>query len=411
MNRYLETAMSRRRLPLRLAAAIAMFAAIGALAACSKADQPPPGPPQGPPPVSVAPALEKEIVESEEFSGRIEAVEQVEVRARVNGYIQSVTFKQGQDVKKGDSLYQIDPRPFQAAVMGEEAALATIRAQQELAKTELARAELMWEDRATSKREYDEKASRVRELQAQARAAQAALERARLNLSYTRIVAPIAGRVSKPEITAGNLVQGEVPNSPVLTTIVSSNPIYAAFEADERTYLQYGLKSRGKAALPVHVGLATEDGFPHEGRLDFVDNRVDPATGTVKMRAVLENPDGLLTPGLFARIKLSDSTRTTPAVLVSDRAIGTDQDKKFVFVVNGENKAQYRQVKLGPIIDGLRVVRDGLKPGELVVVNGLQRVRPGAPVTPEQVPMEAEQKTPTASRLHQTASVEAPRAN
>ncbi|MFO1205029.1 MAG: efflux RND transporter periplasmic adaptor subunit [Burkholderiales bacterium] len=359
-----------------------------ALAACGKAPEAHPHEPSGPPPVSVAPALEKQIVETDEFPGRIEAIDHVEVRARVTGYIQSVHFKSGAEVKKGDLLFLIDPRPFEAIVAQAQATLVNTRAQLDLARTVLARNEALLAERATSKREYDEAAAAVRSLEAQLRANQAALDTARLNLSYTRVTAPVSGRVGKAEITPGNLVQGEVPNSPVLTTVVSMHPIYASFEVDEGAFLKYIGRSRG-GTLPVAVGLADESGFPHEGKLEFVDNRVDPQSGTVRMRAVLDNQSGRFTPGLFARVKIGNAAQPRAAVLVTDRAIGTDQSKRFVLVVNGENKAEYREVKLGRIVDGLRVIESGLKPGELVVVNGLQRVRPGAPVTPEQVPMDA----------------------
>jgi multidrug efflux system membrane fusion protein len=362
-----------------------------ALAACGKPQQaggPPPGA-MGPPPVSVAAALQKQIVETDEFPGRIEAVESVEVRARITGYIQSVNFKPGAEVKKGDLLFVIDPRPFEATVAQAEAALSGTRAQLELARIELTRAEALFADRATSKREFDDARTRVITLESQLRSNEAQLNAARLDLSYTRIVAPIAGRVGKAEITVGNLVQGNVPNQPVLTTVVSSNPVYASFEANEGAYLKYISKARG-GALAVAVGLANEEGFPHTGRLEFVDNRVDPASGTVRMRATLPNPDGRFTPGLFARVRLSDAATPRNAVLVADRAIGTDQSKRFVLVVGPENKAEYREVRIGRLADdGLRVIESGLKPGELIVVNGLQRVRPGAPITPQTVPMTA----------------------
>jgi len=369
---------------------VLLLAAAAMLAACGRPGaQQPAGPPPAPP-VSVAAALEKDIVETDEFPGRIEAIESVEVRARVNGYIQSIHFRPGAEVKKGDLLFLIDPRPFEAQVASAESGLASTRAQLELARTELARNEQMLADRATSKREYDDAATRVRTFAAQVRAGEAALTTARLNLSYTRITAPVNGRVSKAEITVGNLVQGEVPNSPVLTTVVSTNPVYASFEADEAAYLKYIGKARG-GALTVAIGLADEDGFPHSGRLEFVDNRVDRQSGTVRMRAVVDNKNGRFTPGLFARVRLGDTATPRKAVLVADRAIGTDQSKRFVLVMNGDNKAQYREVKIGRVVDGLRVIDGGLKPGEVIVVNGLQRVRPGAPVTPQTVPMQAEE--------------------
>lgn len=349
------------------------------------------GPPAGAPPVSVAAALEKEIIETDEFPGRIEAVDQVEVRARVTGYIQSVNFKPGAEVNKGDPLFQLDPRPFENEVARAEANLAGTRAQLELARTELVRSGKLLADQATSRREYDDAAARVRSLDAQLRANQAGLDTARLNLSYTRITAPVSGRVSKAEITVGNLVQGEVPNSPSLTMVVSLDPIYASFDIDERIYLKYVANARSHAVqLPVAVGLADEEGFPHPGRLEFVDNRIDPASGTVRMRATVDNKSLRFTPGLFARVKLGDTTQPRKAVLVADRAIGTDQSKRFVLVLNGENKAQYREVKIGRQVEGLRVIESGLKPGEVIVVNGLQRVHPGAPVTPQTVPMEAQ---------------------
>lgn len=384
----------------RLAIALGFVAvtALALLAGCSKpAAQD--GPPPGPPPVSVAAAIERQVIETDEFPGRIEAVEQVEVRARVTGYIQSINFKPGAEVKKGDLLFQVDPRPFENEVARAEANLAGTRAQLDLARIELARLEKLLADQATSRREYDDAAARVRNLEAQLRSNQAALDGARLNLSYTRVTAPVSGRVGKAEITVGNLVQGEVPNSPLLTTVVSSNPIYASFEIDERVFLKYVAKARGRAAqLPVAVGLADEEGFPHVGRLEFVDNRVDTQSGTARMRAVLENKDGRLTPGLFARVKIGDALQPRQVVLITDRAIGTDQNRRFVLVVDGENKAQYREVRLGRVVDRLRVIEEGLKPGELIVVNGLQRVRPGQPITPQTVQMEAGGEAPAAKR-------------
>ena len=346
------------------------------------------GPPPAPP-VSVAAALEKDVVEADEFSGRVEAIESVEVRARINGYLQSIHFKPGADVKKGDLLFTIDPRPLEAQVAAAEAQLTSTRAQLDLARTEFARNEQMWADRATSKREFDDAATRVRTFESQVKANEAAAATARLNLAYTRIAAPISGRVGKAEITVGNLVQGEMPPSPVLTTVVSMNPVYVSFQADEGAYLKYIAGARS-GALAIAVALADEEGFPHAAKLEFVDNQIDPASGTVRMRATVDNKSGRFTPGLFARVKLGDSATPRKAVLVADRAIGTDQSKRYVLVLGEGNQAQYREVRIGRLVDGLRVVESGLKTGEVIVVNGLQRVRPGAPVTPQTVPMEAQ---------------------
>jgi len=362
-------------------------AAVLFVAACSKPEAQV-GPPPGPPPVSVAAAIEREVIDTDEFPGRIEAIESVDVRTRVNGYIQSVSFKPGAQVRKGDVLFVIDPRPFAAEVARAEATVANTRVQLDLARSELSRHEQLLAEQATSRREYDDAAAKVRQLDAQIRANEAALETARLNLGYTRVTAPIDGRVGKAEITVGNLVQGEVPNSPVLTTVVSSQPIYVSFEADEQTYLKYVARARS-SGLSVAVALADETDFPHVGRLEFVDNRIDPKTGTVRMRAILDNRDGRFTPGLFARVRLGDAAAPRKAVLVADRAIGTDQSKRFVLILTDDNKTQYREVRIGRVVDGLRVIDSGLKPGERIVVNGLQRVRPGAPVAPQTVPMQA----------------------
>jgi len=365
-------------------AALALIVALVALAGCSRPHAKPAAP--AAPPVSVAAALEREVVETVDFPGRIEAVESVEVRARVNGYLRSVHFRPGAQVKKGDLLFVIDPRPFEAELARAEATLANTRAQLELARTELARQEQLLAERATSRREYDDAAARLRQFDAQIRANQASVESARLSLAYTRITAPVDGRVGKAEITVGNLVQGEVPNSPVLTTVVSTSPVYAAFEADEASFLRFKMRN----GLGVQIGLANEQGFPHRGRIEFVDNRVDPQSGTVRMRAVLDNRDGRFTPGLFARVRLGDMDSPRKAVLVADRAIGTDQSKRFVLVVNGDSKAEYREVRIGRAVEGLRVIESGLQAGEVIVVNGLQRVRPGAPVTPQPVQMAAQ---------------------
>lgn len=383
-----DSAMRRcRRLPLlRLTLALVLGTT---LAACDRAPPAPaagPGAAGGPPPVTVADAIVREIQEADEFAGRLEATQQVEVRARVAGYLQSIHFKPGTEVKAGDLLFVIDPRPLQAKLAEAEAAAANTRAQLDLAKIELERQRQMLPDRATSKREYDAAASLVATLGAALRANEAAIDAVKVDLGYTRITSPIDGRVGKDERTIGNLVQGDAPDSPLLTTVVALDPIYATFEADESAFLKYIGAARDQS-LKVEVGLANEEGTPHAAELAFIDNQLDPASGTVRMRALLPNPDRRFTPGLYARVKLSDSATPRRAVLIADRAIGTDQSKRFVLVLDKDNVAQYREVTLGRVYDGLRVIEKGLEAGETIVVNGLQRVRPGSPVTPKKADM------------------------
>lgn len=375
-----------------IAAAALVLSACGKPAAQEVGQQP-----AGGPPISAATVLEKSIIETQEFSGRLEAVDRVEVRPRVSGFIASVNFQPGAEVKKGDVLFVIDPRPYEAEARRAEAAALAARAKADLAKIELARAEKLIAEKAIAQREADEKVSSVKELEANARAAQATYEAAKLDLGFTKVHSPINGRVSKAEVTAGNLVDGNV----VLTSVVSSNPIYASFDGDEQSFLRVSAMARKGVPVTVRIGLANESGFPHEGKLEFVDNRVDPATGSVRMRAVLKNADNALAPGLFARVQLASGNgngSATNAALINDRAVGTDQNRKFVYVVNGEGKAEYRPVRLGPVVDGLRVVREGVKPGEKIVVNGLQRVRPGAPVTAQLIPMDADPGKPDAAK-------------
>ncbi|SHH00513.1 efflux RND transporter periplasmic adaptor subunit [Massilia sp. CF038] len=363
-------------------AGLAAFALSGCGPANGKAAAPPA---QAGPPITAAVVIERTVNETQEFSGRLEAVERVDIRARVGGFITSVNFKPGSVVKKGDLLFVIDPRPFQAEAARADAAYASARAKADLAKLEQSRAERLLADKAIAQREFDEKASGLKELDANVRAAQASLDAARLNLAYTRVTSPIDGRVSKAEITTGNLVDGSV----ILTSVVSNKEIYATFDGDEDTYLRVARESQKGAPVGVKVGLANEAGFPHQGKLEFVDNRLDAKTGSVRMRATFDNSDNTLVPGLFARVQLAGNESTgKKAILISDRAVGTDQDRKFVYVVSADSKAEYRAVKLGPAVDGLRVVRDGIKPGEKIIVNGLQRVQPGAPVTAEVVAME-----------------------
>ncbi|MGO4327587.1 efflux RND transporter periplasmic adaptor subunit [Cupriavidus sp. 2TAF22] len=363
--------------------------------------------------VDVAGALGKTITEWDEFSGRLEAVDRVEIRPRVGGTIDAVHFREGALVKKGDPLFTIDPRPYAAEVARAEAALAAAQVRASHAQTELARAQRLVQDNAVSRREFDERDNGAREAVANVRAAQASLEVARLNLNYTRIVAPVSGRVSRAEITVGNLVAPGA-SSPVLTTVVSVSPVYASFEVDEQTYLRYTAPEAGGAAnteggqsrLPVFLGLADEDGNPHQGRIQSIDNRLDTRSGTIRVRAVFDNTDGRLLPGLYAKVKLGGGA-PHPVVLINDRAIGTDQGKKFVLVVDKANKLAYREVTLGPSFEGLRVIRQGLKADETIVVNGLQRVRPGDTVAPKAVEMafkrELDQRTGSADRKQAAA--------
>jgi len=356
------------------------------LAACQQpqAALPPPPLPQ----VTVSQPVAREVVEWDEYTGRLEAVESVEVRARVNGYLQSVHFTDGAIVQKGALLFVIDPRPYQEELNRATAALEQTMARYERTQKDFARAQQLVRSRAISQEELDTRSADQREAQEAVQAARAAAEAARLNVEFTQVRAPISGRISRQFVTEGNLVNGGTAQSTLLTTIVSLDPIYGYFEVDERSYLKYsrlwrnGARSGSREArIPVNLGLADETGFPHQGRLDFLDNRLDPNTGTMTGRAIFPNANLTLTPGLFARIRLPGSSQYG-ALLISDEAIGTDQTQRFAFVVIDQDTVEYRKVELGPIIDGLRVIRVGLKPEDWVIVNGVQRVRAGVKVDP-----------------------------
>ena len=336
--------------------------------------------------VTVAAAISRKVTEFDEFTGRFEAVERVEVRPRVSGYISSVNFKDGSEVKKGDVLFVIDPRPNVAERDKARAQLAQARSQLILARSERDRATKLLAQHAISQEEFDTRASGLEQGQANVEAAQAALDAAALNLDFTRLTAPISGRIGRALVTSGNFVTN---GQTLLTTLVSLDPIYVSFDGDEKVYLKYSKLSRDGAQgarNPVQVGLADESGYPHQGVMVFVDNALDPATGTIRSRALLDNGDRLFTPGLFARLRLLGA-HEHEAVLINDSAVGTDQTVRYVLVVSAGNKAEYRPVQLGPIVDGLRVVESGLASGETIVVNGLQRVRPGAQVQPQRVAM------------------------
>jgi multidrug efflux system membrane fusion protein len=358
--------------------------------ACHKAG--PPGataPP--PPPVTANLPVFREIVEWDEYQGWVEAVDSVALRARVNGYLDSIHFKDGAEVQKGDLLFVIDPRPYQAELDRAEADLLQARTRFELASNDLTRAQRLLKARAISEEDADSRAKAERTAAAAIESARASVEMARLNLDYTQIKAPINGRIGRKMITQGNLVNGDQGQSTLLATVVSLDPIYCRFDADERSILKYQQLARqgprenwrgGKWAC--EMALANETGFPHKGVLDFVDNEVDPATGTLRVRGVFANPGHGLQPGYFARVRVPASA-PYQALLIPDLAIGSDQDQKFVLVVDGQDTVQYMPVKLGPLIDGLRVVREGLHSNDWVVVNGLMSVRPGAKVNPARV--------------------------
>ncbi|HJR35670.1 MAG TPA: efflux RND transporter periplasmic adaptor subunit [Gemmatimonadales bacterium] len=348
----------------------------------------PPAPPP-PPAVTVADVAGRDITEWDEFTGRFEAVDAVEIRPRVSGYLRRVLFAEGKEVRKGEVLFEIDPRPYQADLAGAEAELERARSGAALAAREVERAQRLVTVQAISREEYDARVSAAAQGGSSVRAAEAAVAMARLNLEWTRVRAPIAGRVSNAMVTEGNLVQAGPPGATLLTTVVSLDPIYVYFDSDEQTFLKYGALARAGlrqsshvAQTPVHLGLANENGgFPHRGYVDFLDNQLDSRSGTIRTRAVFSNRDRLFTPGLFARLKLVGSGRYR-ATLILDRAIGTDQDKKFVLIVKPDSTVDYRPIQIGRLVDGLRIVTGGLVPGDRIVINGLQRVRPGMKVTP-----------------------------
>lgn len=391
--------MFKRRLwwPAAAALAVVTLAGLALLqeAGNARASTPAGAPP--PAPVSVATVTESDIAAWEEFSGRLEAVERVDIRSRVAGVVQATHFREGALVKKGDLLISIDPAPFEAEVARADAQTVAAQARLTHATNELTRAARLWEDKAIARRELDDRESALREAEANLKAAQAQLQSSRLSLGYTQVRAPVAGRVGRLEVTVGNLVAAG-PGAPVLTTLVSVHPIYASFDADESTVVRAlkGVAGGARPAverIPVQMGTSATTDTPHTGQLQLIDNQVDPASGTVRVRAVFDNTDGGLIPGQFARIRMGQP-QTARTLLVSERAVGTDQNKKYVLVVGEGNKTEYREVTLGASVDGLRTVLSGLKPGERIVVNGLQRVRPGDVVQPQVVPMNARSTTP-----------------
>jgi len=354
------------------------------------------------PAVTVAEVVARPLRDFEDFSGRLEPVTTVSIQPRVAGFIESAQFAEGAHVKKGQLLFRIDPRPFQAEVDRLAAQLKRARTQAGLAASTRDRGQRLIDKHVIAQQDYDQLEAAAASSRDDIGAAEAALAAARLNLEFTNVRSPIDGRASRMLITPGNLVT----TASVLTTVVSDNPVYAYFDADEQTYLRFA--HGADAASPVFMGLADEQGYPHRGRLDFVDNQLDANSGTIRARAVFDNADGRYTPGLFARIKLVGA-QARAAILIDERAVGTDLGKKFVFALKTDNTLEYRPVTLGANIDGLRVVSEGLAAGDVIVVNGLQHVRPGAAVTPQRVRMEANASVAqvSAPQPHKVATTDA----
>jgi membrane fusion protein, multidrug efflux system len=374
-------------------AALALVAASAAtLSGCSSTAAPAAPPP---PEVSVATVLTKPVRQWDDFTGRVSAVEMVELRPRVSGYVQRVAYAEGQEVHKGDLLFVIDPRPYRAALDRALAELDRARAESRLAQAQDQRAQSLIEAKAISREEFESRRAATAQGGAGVRAAEAAVAAAQLDLQFTEVRSPIDGRAGRAAVTTGNLAQADATS---LTTVASQDPVHVYFESDEQAYLRYmELARKGERSgnhNPVRVGLANEDGYPHEGTVDFTDNQVDPATGTIRARAVLRNPDRLFTPGLFARVQLEGSAEFQ-ALLIDDKAVMTDQDRKYVYVLDAENKAVRKDVVLGRSIDGLRVVQSGLTAQDKVVVHGVQKVFfPGMPVTPQLIEMGAPAPAP-----------------
>ena len=344
-----------------------------------------------PPSVKIAQALIQDVTEWDEYTGRIEAVSSVDVRARVSGYLEKVNFKAGEMVKKDDLLFLIDPKPFKAQLNYAEAELEQAKAKRELAKNDLERAEGLFRGKAISAEEYDARSKGLREAAAAVQSGEANVVTARLNLDFTKIRAPIAGRIGRELITEGNLVSGGGADATRLTFIVSTDPVYVYVDADERSVLKYRRQSQqngsdniGAKKTSAQLALADEAGFPHQGSLDYISPREDTATGTVSLRGVFANPDGLLSPGFFARMRVRGNA-PYPAILLPDRAIATDQAQRFVWAVNQDNQVEYRQVILGAHIGQSRVITQGLKPDEWVVIEGLQKLKPGIKVNPQRI--------------------------
>ncbi|MGC1069803.1 efflux RND transporter periplasmic adaptor subunit [Pantoea agglomerans] len=368
---------------------LGMVLLITQLSGCDKGVAQNAAPP--PPEVSAAPVLIKPVSQWDNFNGRVEAVQSVQLRPRVSGYIDAVNYREGDEVRKGQVLFIIDDRSYRAALEQAKAELARARSQASLARSESGRSEKLIGTQAISREAWEQRRSAASQAQADVLAAEAAVDMAQLNLDFTRVTAPIDGRASRAMITAGNLVTAG-DSASVLTTLVSQQQMYVYFDVDENTFLNYQAMARQgqqRHALPVEIALVGEQGFPHQGKIDFLDNQLTASTGTIRMRALLDNQQRQFTPGLFARVRLPGSAQFE-AVLIDDKAVLTDQDRKYVYVVDGEGKAQRRDIQPGAMVDGLRIVKSGLQSGDKVIIAGLQKVfMPGMPVTAQPVAMRA----------------------
>ena len=384
---------SPQRFTRRLAMAGVSILAAAVLTACSGSHAEEAGMPP-PPSVSAAPVLVKQVSQWDDFSGRVEAVESVELRPRVSGYIDKVNYVEGQEVKKGDVLFTIDARSYRAELDRATAELNRARTQAQVSRSEADRARRLSDQQAISTETWEQRRAVSEQALAQVQAAQAAVDAARLNMEFTQVRAPINGRAGRAMVTAGNLVTAG-DSASVLTTLVSLDKVHVYFDADEGTFLRYAQMARKgerpserDSELPVKVGLSGETGYPHEGKVDFLDNQVTRSTGTIRVRALLDNADRAFTPGLFARVQLLGSGQFQ-AMLIDDKAVLTDQDRKFVYVVDKDNKAQRRDIELGRTADGLRIVEQGLKAGDRVIIDGVQKVfMPGMPVQAKAVAMQ-----------------------
>ncbi len=352
------------------------------------------GEPQQPPPpdVSVAAVVRKSVTEWDAYSGHVEAIDSAEIRPRVAGHLNGIHYHEGGLVEKGQLLFTIDNREYKAVADAARADASRAEARAALAKRELSRAETLISDRAVSQGELDQARMEAQQAEADVLAARANLAKAELDLGFTRIRSPVTGRAGEARIKPGNLV---APNESLLTTVVSVDPVYVTFTGDERAYLRYqelaragSRESSRDVRNPVLIGLANEEGFPHRGEVDFVDNALNPATGTIRARAIVPNPDGVFTPGLFARVRLLGASQTD-ALLINEQAVLTDQDRRYVYVVGKDNAAERRDVTIGPRVEGLIVVESGLKSGDKVIINGMRKIFfPGQPVNPRVVPMD-----------------------